>query len=380
MQIANPIYDVVFKYLLEDKKVAKLLLSAILDKDVIDIEFLPQEYTTNIKEKSITIYRLDFKAKIKINNEYKLVLIELQKAKFFTDIMRFRKYLGKQYANENNYIEVDGIKKALPIITIYFIGYNLDKKLKDIPIIYVKRNYIDKSTNKIINTESEFIESLTHDSIIIQIEAIKKKKQKTLLEKILSIFDNNKVHTISINEKDYPKKYQPIIKRLIKAIADEIIINTMDIEDEIIEEIEIRERRYFALKEEREKALLRQQEILKEKLEALQKFIKAEEEKKKAEEEKRLEAKKRIKAEEEKKKAEEEKRLEAKRRKQAEEEKRKIEEEKKQAEEEKKQAEDRANQIALKFAKKLLDMGMSIEDVSKEVGIDVEELKILLQN
>ena len=343
MQIANPIYDVVFKYLLEDKKVAKLLLSAILEKEVVDIEFLPQEYSTNIEEKSITIYRLDFKAKIKIDNEYKLVLIELQKAKFFTDIMRFRKYLGKQYANENNYIEVDGIKKALPIITIYFIGYTLDKKLKNVPIIYVKRNYIDKSTNKIINTESEFIESLTHDSIIIQIEAIKKKKQKTLLEKILSIFDNNKVHTISINEKDYPKKYRPIIRRLIKATADEVILQTMDIEDEILEELEIRERRYFALKEEKEKALLRQQEILKEKLEALQKL-------KKAEEEKRLEAERRKKAEEEKKKAEEEKR--------------KVEKEKK--------------GIILKFAKKLLDLGMSVEDVAKEVGIDKEELKILI--
>jgi hypothetical protein len=38
MFIANPTYDVVFKYLLEDKKVAKLLLSAILEKEVIDIE------------------------------------------------------------------------------------------------------------------------------------------------------------------------------------------------------------------------------------------------------------------------------------------------------------------------------------------------------
>ena len=74
MQIANPIYDVVFKYLLEDKKVAKLLLSAILEKEVIDIEFLPQEYTTNLEEKSITIYRLDFKAKIKINKNDKIIL------------------------------------------------------------------------------------------------------------------------------------------------------------------------------------------------------------------------------------------------------------------------------------------------------------------
>jgi len=353
MQIANPIYDVVFKYLLEDKKVAKLLLSAILEKEVIDIEFLPQEYTTNLEEKSITIYRLDFKAKIKINkNEYKLVLIELQKAKFFTDIMRFRKYLGKQYQNENNSIEVDGIKKALPIITIYFIGYTLDKKLKDIPVIYVKRNYIDKSTNKIINTKSEFIEALTHDSIIIQIEAIKKKKQKNLLEKILSIFDTKKVHTISINEKEYPKKYQPIIRRLIRAVSDEIILQTMDIEDEILEELEIRERRYYALKEEKEKALLRQQEILKEKLQALQKLKEAEKEKKRIEEEKR-------KIEAEKKKAEEEKR--------------KIEAEKKKAEEEK----IKAQKLAINLAKKLIDMGMSIEDVAKEVGIDINEIKKL---
>ena len=34
MLIANPIYDVVFKYLLEDKKVAKLFLGAILEKEI----------------------------------------------------------------------------------------------------------------------------------------------------------------------------------------------------------------------------------------------------------------------------------------------------------------------------------------------------------
>ena len=132
----------------------------------------------------------------------------------------------------------------------------------------------------------------------------------------------------------------------------------MDIEDEILEELEIRERRYFALKEEKEKALLKQQEILKEKLQALQKL--------------KEEKEKRIKAEEEKKKAEEEKRLEAKKRKKAEEEKRLEEEKRKKVEEEKKQ-------ITLKLAKKLLDLGMSVEDVAKEVGIDEEELKILIK-
>ena len=31
--IANPIYDVVFKYMMEDERVAKLLLSALLQKE-----------------------------------------------------------------------------------------------------------------------------------------------------------------------------------------------------------------------------------------------------------------------------------------------------------------------------------------------------------
>ncbi|MDR3671901.1 MAG: hypothetical protein P4L36_13720, partial [Holophaga sp.] len=36
MRIANPIYDVVFKYLLDDEKVARVVLSALLDKEVLE--------------------------------------------------------------------------------------------------------------------------------------------------------------------------------------------------------------------------------------------------------------------------------------------------------------------------------------------------------
>jgi len=245
MLIANPIYDVVFKYLLEDEKVAKLFLGAILEKEIIELEFKPQEYSTKREDSTLTVYRVDFKAKIKINeNETKVVLIELQKAKFYTDLMRFRRYLGRQYANEDNTIkDKDGvITEVLPIITIYFIAYTLPE-LKGIPIIYVKREYIDKSTNQIINKKAEFIESLTHDSIIIQIEEIKNKKHKNQLEKILSIFDTERKHTISIDENDYPQKYKPIIRRLIKAIANEEMEVKMEIEDDYIEDIKREERK-----------------------------------------------------------------------------------------------------------------------------------------
>jgi hypothetical protein len=44
VEIANPIYDVVFKYLMRDEKVAKLLLSAIIGKEVVSLEFRPTEH------------------------------------------------------------------------------------------------------------------------------------------------------------------------------------------------------------------------------------------------------------------------------------------------------------------------------------------------
>ena len=34
MKVANPIYDIVFKYLLEDERIARTILSALLKKDV----------------------------------------------------------------------------------------------------------------------------------------------------------------------------------------------------------------------------------------------------------------------------------------------------------------------------------------------------------
>jgi len=262
MFIANPIYDVVFKYLLEDKKVAKLLLSAILEKEIIDLELKPQEYTRKREDNTLTVYRVDFKAKIKLNDgKTKVVLVELQKAKFYTDLMRFRRYLGRQYSNEDNTIkdEDEEIIEVLPIITIYFIAYSLDE-LKDIPIIYVKREYIDKSTNKIIDKRTEFIEALTHDSIIVQIDAIKNKKHKNRLEKILSIFDTVKSHKISINEDDYPEEYKPIIRRLIKAIADEDMEMEMEYEDYILEDIKREQRKAREAKEREREAKERERE------------------------------------------------------------------------------------------------------------------------
>ena len=65
MRIANPIYDVVFKYLMEDKALAKLLLSTILQTEITELVFRPQERITEIGSRYLTVYRLDFAATVK---------------------------------------------------------------------------------------------------------------------------------------------------------------------------------------------------------------------------------------------------------------------------------------------------------------------------
>ncbi len=94
--IANPIYDVVFKYLMDDSKIAKLLISKITGLTILELHFEPQEYATTLSSekedakmeilKNIAVYRLDFSAKIKTDQGTKHVLIEIQKAKFSTMI------------------------------------------------------------------------------------------------------------------------------------------------------------------------------------------------------------------------------------------------------------------------------------------------------
>lgn len=247
MQIANPIYDVVFKYLMDDNRIAKLIISAIIGEEIETLNFRPTEYRSDIERKSLTIYRLDFSAKIKTPDGYKHVIIEIQKAKFPTDIMRFRKYLGEQYSsNENVYIVEDSTekyKKAMPIISIYFLGHKLNHTKA--PVIKVQRKYYNLITGDEIIEKEEFIECLTHDSFIIQIPFLKNKRQTELLI-LLSVFDQSTIardtHILNVTEDDFPEKYQPIIRRLQRAIVEPEVRKTMDVEDEILEELDNLER------------------------------------------------------------------------------------------------------------------------------------------
>ncbi len=188
-KIANPIYDVVFKYLMADNKVAKLLLSTIIGQEVIHLELRDTEKRNDL-DKSIKYHRLDFSAKIRTENKgLKIVIIELQKIRLAGDIVRFRRYLGEQYMNKENTYEAkneagDIEVKSMPIISIYFLGYKLYKRKS--PVIKIDRVAIDLATNEKIDETTEFTENLTHNSFIIQIPYLKERRRNDI-EKLLSI-------------------------------------------------------------------------------------------------------------------------------------------------------------------------------------------------
>ncbi len=315
VQIANPIYDVVFKYLMEDNKVAKLFLSTVTDLNIVALELLPQELSVQTNDKkdpqthpiittlNLSIYRLDFSARIReADGSEQIVLIEIQKSKFTNESIRFRKYLGKQYMNENFFqwiTEATGrkYKKGIPILPIYILGEKIGG-FERIPVISVDRCIRDRYTQEIIEARNYFIEALFHQGIIINIPALKQKRRDEL-EVLLSIFDQanrqENHHIMNVKETDFPEKFRPIIRRLQAAIQEEEIQNIMAVEDDVLSELNEYENRITETTKQKEEAQRKQEEAQRKQEEAQRKQEEAqrkqEEAQRKQEEERKMKEK-----------------------------------------------------------------------------------------
>ncbi len=239
MLIANPLYDRAFKMLMENEKIAKLIISTIIETEVISLDMQPQEVVIQDKKRNFPILRYDFKAVIKTESEkHKVVLIEVQKSKYPDPIMRFRKYLASNYMKSQ---KVDGKEKALPIITIYFLGYNLPEY--DTPAILVNNTVTDARSKKEIPYKNEFVELLTHPSYILQVERLPERR-KTKIEKLLSLFDQAKKSTedylLELSDKDLKELngFQPLAGYLNEVIQDEQTLLELELEKDIEKEFE----------------------------------------------------------------------------------------------------------------------------------------------
>jgi len=258
MKIINPLYDKAFKYLMENNKFAKKVLSVILDVDVEEVTLENQETILPSETRRLTLFRLDFKAVIKeADGSRKTVLIELQKSKFPTDIQRFRNYLGANYLSkqkkDNRAQEpLFEYQTAYPIITIYILGYNLT----DLPYmaVTVNRDTINSVSKEKITVKSFFIEHLTHQSHIIQVRRLPEQR-RTRLENFLVLFNQAwcTEEGYIIDLQNISEEFTDMAKYLNGPLKDEEFRRKLEAEEEIDIIFDQQEAKHLKLLAEAEK-------------------------------------------------------------------------------------------------------------------------------
>lgn len=251
--VANPIYDCVFKFLMEDERIAKTVLSALLKKEVVSVEMRRNEHP-NVTRDKISMFRIDFAARIREDNgKEHLVLIELQKTWVETETLRFRRYLAAQYNAEENILKEEPDKGyGIPMIAIYLLGHRIGDI--DNAVIYVSRRTLDYDGHEIQNGENDpFISSLTHDSIIVQIPLLHGKVNNKL-DKVLSVFDQSRCEKynqqiVSLDMDNYANDadLMYMVHRLGLATMSADVRQEMNDEDEFYSVLEARDTQVMQL-------------------------------------------------------------------------------------------------------------------------------------
>lgn len=232
---------------MEDERIARTLISALLKKEVLDVDMRRNEYTNGSRD-NISMFRIDFGARVKEDDgSTKLILIELQKTWLETETLRFRQYLGAQYANPENILkDCENECSGIPMVAVYLLGH----KVGDIeePVLYVSHKAFDYDGNRVSKgIPDPFVESLTHDSIIVQIPRLRGHVNNRL-DEVLSFFDqsmkkkyNHQVLLIDENKYDGDTEMMHILHRLLTAASDTKLRQDMNVEDEFFSAIENRD-------------------------------------------------------------------------------------------------------------------------------------------
>ena len=98
----------------------------------------------------------------------------------------------------------------------------------------------------VLEQKDKFIESLTHDSIIVQIPYLQG-RTRNRLERLLNLFDQDRRHKdddhyLEIDETQFHEKdEQLLVNRLLRAGTTPDVRRAMQVEDEILSEIEARD-------------------------------------------------------------------------------------------------------------------------------------------
>jgi hypothetical protein len=262
VRIANPVYDVVFKYMMDDPTVATLFLSYLTGLHIDAIEPLPQEMVIGQKPgetaspaKSplrLSTYRLDYGVWLREKNGGKgrIIIIEVQTTSAIGESMRYRKYLGYQYLDNRYYYEGFGVagrvyKLGVPVFPIYILGTG-DRMLGDVPVVNVVPVLKDAYTGEVLQAKSDFIDALFHEGIIVNVPALKGRRRDER-EQMLSIFDQSYTEqnkrTMLVPMSEIPERFHPLIRRLQTALKVEDVGDMILIDDDFFEDMKEVDRR-----------------------------------------------------------------------------------------------------------------------------------------
>ncbi|MDI9338700.1 MAG: hypothetical protein QM539_09790 [Alphaproteobacteria bacterium] len=333
--ITNPIYNAVFKYLMDDLESAKIIISTLLNKKILSLKPLSNDLvnsdppnqtsvTSNTKKTDsdsnmIPLMRLDYSAEIlHDNNTKELVTIELQKARFPSDELRFRQYIAENLKRTKdvkaNKIDPDTgkpKKKKVPMryLPIFILNFDIEKEIKDLVLI-TEHFTTGMFSGKKLTDPSRFLDNLLYNIIVVQLPYINKIDPKTLKSEphklaiyhLFQLFNQNHQlendkYSLFLEDTKQTQHFERLVKRLanIKAndrkivqkmiLEDTMLQDFLDLENERVYHKKIINKQTIAL-EEKDKTIKEKDKTIEEKDKTIE-----EKDKKLEEKEKTIEAK-----------------------------------------------------------------------------------------
>ncbi len=306
--IPNPIYDVVFRYLMEDPESAMIVLSTLINEKIIRLELEPQTHTQKkvnplhltdpTTGDDLRLFHLDFTAIVELpDGSEEMIMIELQKASQPDDIFRFKRYISSNFLRKQvkeiihpTTLEVTTINKPIRLIPIFILNFRIENEINDL-LIRTNRIKTGVFKNKPLEKANEFIDNLSYDMLVVQLPNLhniaesdyQNDEYKKKLFILLKLFDQkskvkNNEHRLRLIRKFFPGFLDRVIKRLQAADSNNPgLEEQLHAEDEILKVLVDNANQITFLKEgisEKIKAIEEQNKAIEEKDKIIIEFAK----------------------------------------------------------------------------------------------------------
>jgi len=284
--IPNPIYDVVFRYLMEDPDSAMIVISTLINEKIKKLHLEPithsEKNENQVKieiqdpktKNDIYLFHLDFTAVIELpDGSEEIIMIELQKASEPDDIFRLKRYISKNFQKKQEKEitdpktqAIETVNKPIRLIPIFILNFRIENEIND---LLIKTNRIKTGIfkNKNLQKHNEFIDNLSFDILVVQLPNLqnvveddyKDDEYKQKLYTLLKLFDQkSKVkdneHRLRIIRKFFPVFLDRVIKRIQPAsINNPNLEEQMFAEDEYLKTLIRRDNRITYLEEQLDK-------------------------------------------------------------------------------------------------------------------------------